>query len=45
MTPSVTMPAAAPDNSAPAAGLIPLTPLQQGMYFTWLRDPAAGIDV
>ena len=24
---------------------LPLTPLQQGMYFTWLQDPAAGIDV
>jgi amino acid adenylation domain-containing protein len=29
----------------PSAQNIPLTPLQQGMYFTWLQDPAAGIDI
>lgn len=29
----------------PSAPIIPLTPLQQGMYFTWLQDPAAGIDI
>ena len=30
-------------SSAPQA--LPLTPLQQGMYFTWMQDPAAGIDL
>ena len=29
----------------PAHPGLPLTPLQQGMYFTWLQDPAAGIDL
>ena len=29
----------------PASEIIPLTPLQQGMFFTWLQDPAAGIDL
>lgn len=24
---------------------VPLTPLQQGIFFTWLPDPAAGIGV
>ena len=36
------MPASA--ANIPTAGL-PLTPLQQGMYFTWLQNPAAGIDL
>ena len=35
------MTAPLPDPKIP----LPLTPLQQGMYFTWLQDPAAGIDV
>ncbi|MDB6071566.1 MAG: amino acid adenylation domain protein, partial [Verrucomicrobiales bacterium] len=32
-------------TSISAPGHLPLTPLQQGMYFTWLQDPAAGVDV
>ncbi len=31
--------------AAPAGDAVPLTPLQQGMYFTWLQNPAAGIDM
>ena len=45
MTASHAMPSADDASSVHAPELIPLTPLQQGMYFTWLQDPTGGIDV
>ena len=37
----------APDHKPSGTTLasLPLTPLQQGMYFTWLQNPTAGIDL